>query len=122
MIKLNEHDRHRLQALLDDFSAQAQYPITLNKLLNTWRVFVAHVERGYPAGAYDYDNELSSRDLLQQLIEQGPLALQHELARQLEPWDARFRAATCENTEQCAHLERSTYWWRYRVPKKEVRV
>ena len=120
MIKLDEHEQHMLQALLDDFSARAHYLITLNKLLNNWRVFVADVERGYPAGAYEYDNDLASRDLLQDIIELGPDTLRQQLVIQLEPWDVRFRGATYACAEKSTSCPRSDRWWWDRMPKKEV--
>lgn len=119
MIELNEHDRQSLQSLLAAFSSRAQYKITLNTLLNNWRRFVAYVERGYPVGAYDYDNDLASRDLLQELLEQGPTAVQAQLSALLTPWDERFRTATSERFEPLIRNPPGNRWWWHRVPKKE---
>jgi len=118
MIKLNEQDRQALQTLLAAFSSRAHYRITLNSLLNNWRRFVADVERGYPVGAYDYDNDLASRDLLQDLLEQGPVALQTQLTALLVPWDERFRVATDQPTERASDDLLAERWWWGRVPKK----
>lgn len=119
MIKLNEPERQELQSLLAAFSSRAQYKITLNALLNNWRRFVADVEHGYPAEAYDYDNDLASRDLLQELLEQGSTALQTQLSTLLAPWDERFRVATDERSEPLIGDPPRNRWWWYCVPKAE---
>ena len=93
------------------------------QLLSQWRRFVLAVEEGYQLTIYDYTNDLSTRDLLEKMVQQAPCGLLSRLKAQLAEWDRRFLAATRRvKRPLLPALEGEPLdWWWYRVPKKPGR-
>ena len=91
--------------------------MTLDGLLRDWQYFVGRVERGFTANVYEYGNDLSARDLIQDVIEQATPSLRASLSEFLEPIDTQFRSATKRVPKpimrQAAGRDR---WWWSRVP------
>jgi hypothetical protein len=79
-------------------SAVDEYPgsssTSFEKLLEQWQVFVREVEAGYTMSIYDYTNDLSTRDLIEEVLRRTPSSLQAALRAEVEPWDDRYRLAT----------------------------
>lgn len=87
------------------------------QLLERWSVFVSECESGYADSIYEYDNDISVRDLLEAVV------TDEEFARfpQAEPIgeavhgiDERFRAACREGVQVGSE---SRPWWRRAVPR-----
>lgn len=92
-LSLTPEDRDALQKILKAQSERAQKPITLNKLVNEWVNFVATIERGYNESIYEYLNDLSTRDLLQEILDNVDPTLVAKLMTVIEPSDRRFFAS-----------------------------
>jgi alpha-glucuronidase len=108
-------------------SAKADYRITLDYLLNTWDIFVTRVERGYTDDLYEFTNDLSTRDLLEDIVKSVSSVGRECLKEAITPVDMRFMRATYTITKPLLpgikHDETSRPWW-YRVPvrmSKELR-
>lgn len=81
---------------------------------------MAEIERGYAWGAYEYDNDLASRDLLQSVLELALPSLTTQLMDLLASWDARFWAATYQQLIPIDGTPEMPHWWWYRTPKLEI--
>ena len=93
---------------------------TLNEMTDSWRSLVAEVESGYDQMVDEYTNDLACRDWLAlawpMLTERVRCARRSEL----DALDARFRAATDEDTSgRLARFykvqDKDGWWWR-RLP------
>ena len=93
-ISLSPEERNVLQQILLIQSQRAKHPITLHQLINDWARFVVTVERGYEDSIYEYANDLSTRDLIQAILDKAPSRLRGKLLAWIEPWDRRFFAST----------------------------
>jgi hypothetical protein len=80
----------RIEAL---FSARARHTISLAGLMERWSRFVVRVEEGYRLGEDDYANDLSSRELIHQIVAAVP-SIQKKVLKIVRPWDTRFQRAT----------------------------
>jgi hypothetical protein len=92
---------------------------TVRQLLRRWAAFVRQVEAGYDDTIYDYTNDLSVRDLLEEKLSSLPPADGDALRAELRPWDDRFEAATRPSIRPVAPgvRDREYAWW-FRVPLK----
>jgi hypothetical protein len=95
--------------------AGRRHPVTADTLFDNWMSLVAEVEGGYDSSVDDYGNDLTSRDLLEDLIQDSQPSLRAKLERALEPWDERFRRATAHDDRRA--LSRffnigDGWWWR----------
>jgi hypothetical protein len=92
---------------------------SLGALLNDWSRFVTEVERGYRDSIYEYENDLSVRDLLERVVTAASPGLRAKLERAVADDDRRFRAATEETDRPLRALGDPPWWWR-RVPTRLV--
>jgi hypothetical protein len=92
--------------------------LTLDKVSQDWMRFVAAVESGYDDCIYEYTNDLSLRDILQELSDLLPDALQQKLTRWLQPWDERFRHATQPSQRPLRQEVGRPRWWWSRIPMR----
>lgn len=85
-----------------------------------WTKVVEEIESGYRGSIDDYTNDLTVRDLLDELLPSGAQTeSSDQLMREIEPLDRRFEAATSPGERQL--LRRffrgaSNAWWWDRVP------
>jgi len=91
---LSQEEQTVLQQILLAQSQRAKHPLTLHQLINDWARFVTSVGRGYEDSIYEYTNELSTRDLIQAILDKVPSPLRGKLLAVIEPWDRRFLAST----------------------------
>jgi hypothetical protein len=117
MMRFTDDERLSLGPLLNDMSARARRPLALVQLIDKWAVFVSGVEGGYALTGYDYTNELSGRDLLEEVIRYARSPLREKVELALAPLDARLQAATRELMEpiRLGPPPDASWWWR-RVP------
>ena len=99
MMRFTDDELLSLGRLLTDMSARAHRPLALVQLIDEWAVFVSEVEGGYALTGYDYTNELSGRDLLEEVIRYARLPLREKVELALAPLDARLQAVTRELME-----------------------
>jgi hypothetical protein len=94
--------------------------ISAETLFNDWVSLVTEVEDGYTDSVDDYGNDLTSRDLLEDLIRGSQPSLRAKLTEALGPWDERFMQATTHDDEEVLSRYfniRDAWWWR-RIPTK----
>ncbi|HUP62969.1 MAG TPA: hypothetical protein VNA69_21430 [Thermoanaerobaculia bacterium] len=96
MRRWTEEEKLAIAAALADVDQQSQHstPESLEGLAELWKSFVREVEQGYSMSIYDYTNDLSIRDILDDVLTRVPLGVQQELKAELESWDDRYRLAT----------------------------
>jgi len=85
-----------------------------------WKVFISQVETGYKYSIYDYTNDLSARDILEELTEKAPPEQQAGMKAALQTADRCFQSAT-NHTEQPLTVKpqgQTAGWWWSRIPKK----
>jgi hypothetical protein len=90
-------------------------------LLKSWASFVRKVETGYDDTIYDYANDLSARDSLEEALAPLPSPEGEPLRAELRGWDQRFEAATRPSIRPLAPgvTERERSWW-FRVPLRPI--
>jgi hypothetical protein len=113
-LDLTPEELNELESLLDAMA----YGASLNELVGQWAEFVEGLERGYDDSIYEYTNDLSVRDRLQNLVGASSPALRAKMETAVAPVDQRFGFAT----EPAARPLRANSgdlpsWWR-RVPKR----
>jgi hypothetical protein len=93
-------------------------PVTVDTLFNDWMSLVTGVEDGYAGSVDDYTNDLTSRDLLEDLIRDSQPSLRAKLERALKPWDERFRRATTPDDAKVLSrfFNIKDRWWWHRTP------
>jgi hypothetical protein len=92
---------------------------SLNDFLDKWSKIVVSVERGYRGIVAEYQNDLSYRDMLEEVRRAAPDVIQEKLTAVLVPLDKRFCEATYE-VSQPLFINKSKedgFWW-FRVPRK----
>jgi len=117
--RLTPQETALLNATLRRLSKRAKHPITLEHLLQRWQDFVVQIERGYEDSIYEYTNDLSVRDLWEEILRGVPQGLRQELSEWIRPWDERFYKATRSVRRPILSAGRSSlHWWWFRVPKR----
>jgi hypothetical protein len=91
---------------------------TLNEALHRWEDLVTAIERGYDLGIYDYTNDLSIRDWLEQVRPLLTDLVARSLDERLEPIDERFRRATSPESTRLSGT--TDNWWGRRIPRLQV--
>jgi hypothetical protein len=120
-LQLTAEEVGALDAIVEVLSDRAkhQHPCSLTQLLHKWSHFVAQVERGYEASIYEYTNDLSTRDLLEEIILQAPQTLHDKFIEAVQPWDQRFEKVTWKAKHPVLPVVEGNVpcqWW-FRVPK-----
>ncbi len=115
--KLSCDEARQLADSLQALSTRLGREVSLRGLLTRWSGFVAEVERGYELTVYDFTNDLSTRDHIEEVLTALPGELQVRLAAKVKQTDERFMAAT-EGVVK-ALRDRPHEWWK-RVPKKRT--
>ena len=117
-LDLTPEERNELELLLSATLGGSSPGTSLNELFGRWTGFVRAVERGYDDSIYEYTNDLSVRDRLEQLIAASPSPLREKLERALAPVDERFAIATEPAARALSAAPGDlALWWR-RVPKR----
>ncbi len=118
MTRLSEEEVQSLAPVLAAIGARAKRLLTLEELLSGWREFVGQVQAGYMLTGYDYANDLSTRDLLEELLVAAREPLRTKLADEIiAPVDAQFRSATrVLTTPLRLGSPEQPHWWWFRAP------
>ena len=116
--KLSEEESISLNKILAKYSENANYSITLDLLLDKWQSFVFQVESGYSDSIYEYQNDLSTRTILQEIINKLGEPLGMKLSDELRSWDERFMGATLKASKPLhPDLDIEKHPWISRLPK-----
>lgn len=107
-----------LNSITESFSKRAKhaYLQSFNEFINKWYIFVQEVEQGYEMTIDDYTNDLTKRDLIDELLRQLPETLKNKVNTLIEPSDKRFDSATNILKEPIFREDNPPWWW-YRIPK-----
>ena len=81
-----------------------------------WIAIVAITEVGYDGVGEEFDNDLRTRDYIEELCGRLPGFWSDYFQAQVAPWDDRFRAATIENPRLYAS-DKAKSWWHHRFPR-----
>lgn len=119
-LELNEEERERLANLAKELSDGVEPVPYLEELMSSWKTFIIHVENGYDLYREDYTYDLSSRGILNGIIEELGGRPGKQISDWLIEWDDRFYAATSESKKPVHRLssDRDTAPWNFRIPKK----
>jgi hypothetical protein len=117
--ELDDMERATVNRFNERF-AKLRHRVTMETLLANWMSLVAEVERGYAGSIDDYTNDLTSRDLLQDLIRDSQPSLRAKLQEALDPWDERSRQATAHDDGRALSrfFDFKDGWWWRRTPTK----
>ncbi len=112
---LSAQDTQELRVALEQSTPPNGQPLSLDGMLSRWNTLVTEVERGYRLTAYDYSNDLSVRDRLEEVIGRVRGDLRAKIAAVLQPLDDRFDRATVESPKPLSAGR--PFWWK-RIPRK----
>ncbi|MBI4422096.1 MAG: hypothetical protein HY554_00120 [Elusimicrobia bacterium] len=116
----NPKEQDALKHALDRLSGRLGRRVHYDALLSQWRSFVAEVERGYSWTLYEYQNDLSVRDQIDEILKALPASMRHQLSAPLAEADRRFEDATAPCARPVIRGERRLGAWYRRVPKRAV--
>ena len=106
------------EKFLNKFSACAKFQITMVSLLNGWQNFVADVEGGYSFGIEDYTNDLTLRDLIEEIARGSADTLREKIISAVKPSDEKFRSITQTIKRPLFKVDSDELWWWFRIPVK----
>jgi hypothetical protein len=96
--------------------------ISVNEMTDSWRRIVAEIETGYDQVVEEYVLDLSCRDWLALAWPMFSERVRSVRQAELDALDARFMAATVEDTEgrfaRFSRAEGEDGWWRLRLPAR----
>lgn len=99
---------------------------TTDEMVAMWRVLVGKVESGYDEMVDEYTNDLSCRDWLALAWPMFTPRVQAVRQEELDLLDARFMAATAEDTDgrlgRFYRVESKDGWWWRRLPTRRLGV
>jgi hypothetical protein len=107
-----------MDTILARLSARARYSLTFDGLLRRWSTFVAQVEQGYSDSIYEYTNDLSTRDVLQEVLEAVDEPLRQKLTALVQPIDQRFEQTTREIGRPLTGGKTPEGRWWLRIPQR----
>lgn len=115
----NKEESRLLNSIVANFSKRAKHATTwnFNEFMKEWFDFIAEVEKGYTMTIYDYTNDLTKRDLLDELLQQVPQDLKNKVIKLVKSSDTSFKNATRILRKPLSSSEDPPWWW-YRLPKK----
>ena len=119
-LELSPDERAELARLLAELAERSGRAVSLGAMLRGWSGFVAEVERGYDDSIYEYTNDLSVRDRLDDVAAGAGPGLRAKLDAALAADDRRFAAATEAPARALDAAKAASRWWWRRVPARRV--
>lgn len=111
-----------LRKLTSEISEKCGFPITLDKLIQSWEVFVSECENGYSDLIDEYTNDLSSRSLIADIMGRVSSAFAAKIISRVNESDKKFLEVTKPISEPLMNvsdkpteIEKMLY---FRIPKK----
>jgi len=114
-LELTREEDMLLKSILASLSSRARYEITLADLLTKWDRFVTALEQVYDDSIYEFTNDLSVRDLLEEIMVHSPKGLRAKLSKEVKDVDDRFLAVTKPSNRSILKSEQPQWWW-FRIP------
>src|SRR5438046_1079964 len=93
-LNLTPEEQAAVRSLEVSLSQRSRFALTLDKLFHLWNDFVNEVEAGYGSTVDEYLNDLSTRDLLDKIVNALSESGQHKVMARIRPIDERFAQAT----------------------------
>src|SRR6187397_1831487 len=87
---------------------------SITELLGAWNEFVLYVDEGYDWAIYEYTNDLSARDRIEQVRAVIPSGSLQWIGEAVAAADAPVRDATRDDKSMPSRADQD--WWRRRVP------
>jgi hypothetical protein len=115
-MNLSKDETKYLISFLENKSRESAFNISLNGLINNWIYFIGQVIQGYEGCDYEYFNDLSNRDILEELLESAPYSLRDKIKKEIKGWDSKFKSSTYEINKPL--LQNKEHWWWFRLPIK----
>jgi len=116
-IELSTREKLAVENNLERQTQSAKHTISLSYLMTKWSRFVTKVEKEYHLSIDDYTNSVSTRNLIQEILDACPENT--SLKEWVSEWDNRFIKSTEVLDEPLLPLlqkEKSGWWW-FRFPK-----
>jgi hypothetical protein len=114
-ITLPPDEAAKVTKLLRFFNERARHeiPFTLENLIARWKRFVGEVQEGYRGNIYDYTNDLTIRDLLEDILVILLPETRNMLAAVISPIDDDFTRTTRPTKHIILGRQQ---WWSNRIP------
>lgn len=117
-LNLNAEDQRRLNELLDRRSTGTKRYFCLRTLVDDWRLLAGSLDTGYRLGFDSYANDISTRNLLQTVMEEMP-QVAGSIAPTIKEADSRFLGGTIEDVRADVLLDaKPAEWWKKRLPQR----
>ncbi|MGH2409556.1 MAG: DUF4279 domain-containing protein [Chloroflexota bacterium] len=116
----------QIRAIETRLDAERKFPISFERMLFLWREFGEDLSAGFEVDTQyltdaEYDNDLSVRDLLQEILDNVSPETGARVEQLVSPLDDIYRGATIESggSESAASRARGSWrsWWWKRDPK-----
>jgi hypothetical protein len=122
-LTLTSVEEAQVKSVEAQLSQRARFPMTLSSLVERWSDFVGEVEGGYSSSVDEYTNDLTSRDLIDQVRESLPESVQFEMMTRIGLLDERFKLATQPDIKKAlsSFFAIGPAWWWARIPIKRSR-
>jgi hypothetical protein len=119
LFQLSTDEAEALGSILAALSERSRQHLSLTDLIGRWEKFATQVLEGYDDSIYEYTNDLSTRDLLQEIANASALPLRVKLLNTLHKYDERFKQATREVPRPLIRNSKvGLNWWQSRIPVK----
>jgi hypothetical protein len=117
-VSLSPDEQEVIRSIEVLLTKRARFPITFNKLIKLWGDFITEVETGYCSSIDEYTNDLTSRDLIDELLQAVPDSTRSKLTTQVDSLDQRFLRATQRDIRQLLgkRFKVGASWWWSRIP------
>lgn len=121
-IKFTKSEEALIKAITQKFSNRAKHKITFEKLIHKWICVVKGVKQGfYPFCIADYANDLSSRELIQKIIDSAPYTTAKKIKYLIKDIDQTYLDFTVSLTtpfQMIQHPNKIEKMLYFRKPKK----
>ena len=124
VIELSNKEIERLDQIVRAYAERAKKVdadgVTFTNFLEKLERFNQEVEDGYSLTIDDYTNDLSQRDMFEEIKNQSQNDVRPKLIAFLQKWDERFIQNTREIDRPIIGDREDTKkgWWFYRIPQK----
>jgi hypothetical protein len=114
----SKDDFNTISRIISVFTARAGFKITLDGLLADWQNLTHKISIGYDNNIYEYMNDLSVRDLLEELMENVSEELRNKIMELVKASDEAFYNVTVDVPKPllAKHCSAEAFWWK-RIPK-----
>lgn len=115
-LKFSESDLSKIREILTELSQKVKYQQSLNQLFSRWRRFCVEIQRGFSGTVYDYENELSVRDILEEIARSLSEDGRQKIQEHIKHDDNIFILATQKSVVPEHKKDIELEWWHKRIP------